>query len=567
MKDHTIRIKIFSGIIFLVALILLTKLFFLQVLRNEAFASRADRQYVTPIENIYNRGSILFMTKDKELVSAASISSGFKITINPRAIKNPEEAFNVLNQIISLNKEEFLAKAIKDDPYEEIAFRQSKEVADKISELKIPGVSVFKERWRFYPGNELASRAIGLVAFDADKQTGRYGLERSYNHILERQADKLYINFFAEVFANLSQLVFEKEKPGNVVTSIEPSVQGVLEEQLAGIIKKWNSNFAGGIILNPKNGEVYAMAHLPQINLNDFSKVRDVSLFGNPIVESVFEFGSVIKALTMAAALNEGKVTADTKYDDKGFIVVGKETINNFDKKGRGVTNMQEVLNQSLNTGAVFAMQKLGRDKFRKYFFDFGLKERTGVDLPSEVKNLVSNLEGNQDVEYATASFGQGIATSPISAARAFSALANGGTLVTPHLVTKIDFDDLPDKEIKKTASPNQIIKPETAEEITRMLTVVFDKSINKTDSLLKRYNIAAKTGTAQIAKEQGGGYYEDKHLHSFFAYFPAYNPEFLVLLYTKDPKGARFASETMAGPFMNIAKFLISYYEIPPDR
>lgn len=497
-------------------------------------------------------------------MGGATLKTGFKVIINPKELLDSEKAYEALNSVIALDKEEFLKKAQKNDPYEEVAWRQSKEIADKINELKIRGVFIFKERWRFYPGNELASRTIGFVAWDDDKLNGRYGLERFYNHILERRADKLYVNFFAEVFTNLNNLVFEKEKPGNIITSIEPSVEGFLEEELAKIIEKWQGEFAGGIIINPKTGEIYALAHLPQFNLNEFSKA-DLSLFGNPLVENVFEFGSIIKPLTLAAALNENLITANTKYEDKGFVVVGKETINNFDKKGRGMVTMQEVLNQSLNTGAVFVMQKLGRERLRNYFFDFGLGEKTGIDLPNEAKNLTNNLESKQEIEYTTTSFGQGIALTPMSAVKAFSILANGGTLITPHLVTKIDYDGALDKEISDPPS-KQIITTATSEEITRMLTVVFEKSIGKNDPVLARYSIAAKTGTAQIAKEEGGGYYEDKRLHSFFGYFPAYNPQFLVLLYVRDPK-ARFAAETLSKPFMDIAKFLLSYYDTPPDR
>jgi len=560
------RIRIFSVFIFLMALVLLVKLFFLQVLKGESYNERADRQYVTPVENLFNRGSIFFKTKNGELVAAASVKVGFKVAINPKGVEDAEAVFNALNAIIELNKEEFLAKAAKNDPYEEVAWKLDKKTADEIALLKLHGVNIFKERWRFYPGNDLASHAVGFVAYSGDSLSGRYGLERFYNSVLERETDKLYVNFFAEVFANLSSFVFEQNETGDVITSIEPSIESILSEALAGVIKKWDSENAGGIIINPKTGSIYALAHLPQFNLNEFSKVASPLVFTNPLVENVYEYGSTIKPLTLAAALNEGLITADTTYEDRGFVVVGKETINNFDKKGRGTASMQDVLNQSLNTGAVFVMQRLGKDRFRDYFYSFGLNEKTGVDLPNEAKNI-TNLESKQEIDYASTSFGQSIALTPISAARAFSILANGGFLTKPHLVTKIDRGaGLKDKEIAEPLG-KQVIKTSTAEEITRMLVTVFDTSIVKNDPILSHYSVAAKTGTAQIAKEAGGGYYEDRHFHTFFGYFPAYNPEFLVLLYNRAPKGARFATQTLSEPFMQIAKFLISYYEIPPDR
>jgi cell division protein FtsI/penicillin-binding protein 2 len=560
------RIRLFSALILVFALVLLVKLFFLQVINGEAYNERADRQYVTPIENLFNRGSIFFKTRKGELVAAASVKVGFKVAINPKEIRDPEAVYEALAPLLPIKKDEFLAKARKpNDPYEEIAWRLSKETADQVSLLKLPGVNIFKEKWRFYPGGEMASHTIGFVAYNGDRLEGRYGLERFYNGTLEREADKLYVNFFAEAFANLSGLIFETEKSGNIITTLEPSVQGFLEEALAGVIQKWRSEAAGGIIMNPKTGAIYAMAHLPQFDLNKFSEYGSAR-FANPLVENVFEYGSIIKPLTIAAAIDAGVIAPSTTYFDSGSVVVGRETINNFDKKGRGKVSMQDVLNQSLNTGAVFAMQKLGQNKFRDYFYAFGVGEKTGISLPNEAKNL-TNLESKQEVDYASTSFGQGLALTPLSAIRAFSALANNGATVTPYLISKIDYEGLKAKEFP-VAAGKQAITPETAEEITRMLVTVFDTSVTKKDDpVLLHYSVAGKTGTAQIAKEAGGGYHEDKYLHTFFGYFPAFNPEFIVLLYNRAPQGVRFSSQTLAPPFTQMAKFLISYYEIPPDR
>ncbi|MFA6397970.1 MAG: penicillin-binding transpeptidase domain-containing protein, partial [Candidatus Paceibacterota bacterium] len=235
-----------------------------------------------------------------------------------------------------------------------------------------------------------------------------------------------------------------------------------------------------------------------------------------------------------------------------------------FDKKGRGVVNMQEVLNQSLNTGAVFVEQKLGKEKFNNYMMSFGVGEKTGIDLPNETKGLVDNFKKG-DMEYANMSFGQGIALTPIEAARAFSVLANGGNLIKPHLVDEIKYNEGGSKKISYNDSIS-VIQPKTSEEISKMLVTVFDNYLGG-NAKIAGYSIAAKTGTAQVSKEDGGGYYTDRHLHSFFGYFPAYDPQFLILLYTNNPKGVNFASQTLINPFIDITKFLISYYEVAPDR
>ncbi len=315
------------------------------------------------------------------------------------------------------------------------------------------------------------------------------------------------------------------------------------------------------------------MSVSPSFNLNNFKDEKNVNIFSNPLVSDAYEMGSIIKPLTMAAGLDDGDVTAKTTYDDKGFLEMDGKTIYNFDKKGRGVVDMQAVLNNSLNTGAVFVMNALGKEKFLEYMKNYGIGTETGIDLPSEaagnISNLLNNLNNDKKIEYATASFGQGISMTPIITVRALSSLANGGKLIIPHVVENINYKIGLTKNISYVDEAKQILKKETSEEISRMLVRVVDEALVGGTMKIKNYSIAAKTGTAQIARpaNEGGGYYTDKILHSFFGYFPAYKPRFLVFLYTVEPKNIDYASKTLTGPFFDIAKFLINYYEIPPDR
>ena len=268
----------------------------------------------------------------------------------------------------------------------------------------------------------------------------------------------------------------------------------------------------------------------------------------------------------MAAGLDSGAIVPETTYYDSGELTLDTFTIRNFDGRGRGTVPMQEVLNQSLNTGVSWIVTQMGKEQFRDYFLSYKLGSETGIDLPNEAFGLVDNLNSPRDVEYATASFGQGIAMTPIAVTRALATLGNGGHLVTPHIVKKINFIDGTEREMKYPEG-TQVIKPETSEEISRMLTVVVDDALRNGTVALPNHTIAAKTGTAQIADPVNGGYYDDKYLHSFFGYFPSYDPEFIIFLYTVEPKGVRYASETLTTPFMDMTKFLINYYSIPPDR
>ena len=282
-------------------------------------------------------------------------------------------------------------------------------------------------------------------------------------------------------------------------------------------------------------------------------------------MENVYELGSIIKPLTVAAGLDAGVITPQSTYYDAGSITLSDYTIRNFDGRGRGTVSMQEVLSQSLNTGVAHIASLLGKERFRKYFYGLKLGSETGIDLPSEGHGLVKNLESTRELEYATASFGQGIALTPIGAVRALSTLANGGTLVTPHLVKRIEYENGTALDVTYPEG-ERVFSEQTSEDITSMLVKVVDTALKHGKAKNEYYTVAAKTGTAQIA-DPTGGYYDDRYLHSFFGYFPAYDPQFLIFLYTVEPKGVQYASETLTDPFMELVQFLINYYAIPPDR
>ncbi|MFN4181182.1 MAG: peptidoglycan D,D-transpeptidase FtsI family protein [Candidatus Paceibacteria bacterium] len=569
-SDFNTRSKIIGLFFILGALVFGAKLFFVQIVHGRMYSDLADRQYVTPASDIFERGDIYFTSKDGALVSAATQTQGYKLAIAPEKIKNTDQVLASLQTVLpEINVDDFRAKASKkNDPYEEILRGMTREEADRISALKLAGVQIHKEKWRFYPGRNLAAHSLGFVAYKGDELAGRYGLERHYEDVLTRDKDNPYVNFFAEIFSNINETLFSDEvRKGNLVTTIEPKVQTYLDRTLKEVKTKYDIDQVGGIIMNPKDGSIYAISAKPDFDLNDFKSVENTSTYRNPFVENVLEFGSVVKPLVIASALDAKLVTADTTYEDRGSVIVEKKEIWNFDKKGRGPnTSMQDVLNQSLNTGMVYVYKKLGKERMREYLLSFGIKDKTGIDLPNETSGLVANLNSPREIEFANASFGQGIAMTPVEMVRALASLGNGGVLVTPHLVSKIKYDDGTEKVIEYENKPTKISK-ETSEEISRMLVTVMDKSLKNGTAKMEHHSIAVKTGTAQVANNQGGGYYEDRHTHSFFGYFPAYNPEFIVFLYAVNPKGVPYASQTWADPFIDLTKFLLNYYQVPPDR
>jgi len=565
------RIRVITGCILLIALLLITRLYYLQFVQHEYYSERANRQYTYTVQQLFDRGTIYFTTKTGEMVSAAAIQSGYVLAVDPTRVIDPEATYTAVNDIFPLVKEDFIAAATRDNrTYVEVDTEVPTSMAEPITELGLSGVLLYRNQWRFYPGDTLASRIIGFIGFSAEEENalvGRYGLERYYEEVLERSNDEVSVNFFAEIFSGLGEVIFDgtSTRTGDLTTTIEPTVARMLDQTLADVQAEWGSTNTGGIIMDPETGAIYAMNVAPTFNINDRSS-NTIADFRNPLVEDVYEMGSIIKPLTVAAGLDSQAITPNTTYYDAGSLELDTFTIRNYDGRGRGTVDMQEVLNQSLNTGVSFVVDEMGKSTFREYFKALKLGSETGIDLPNEVFGLIGNLDSPRDVEYATASFGQGIALTPIATVRALATLGNGGHLVTPHIVQSVQYQDGTSKEVMFPAG-DQVFSEETSTTISRMLTTVVDEALGGGDVALPNHSIAAKTGTAQIADQQDGGYYDDRFLHSFFGYFPSYDPEFLVFLYTLEPQGARYASETLTDPFMDISKFLINYYNVPPDR
>lgn len=564
------RLRILTLVFGVVALLLVARLYFVQIVHGHEYALRAEKQYVSASQELYDRGSIFFTRKDGTLLSAATLSTGFTIAMSPKLVQDPEAAYAAISAIVPIEREPFMQSAArKEDPYEVIAKRVSDDAGRAIEELDLPGIQVERERWRSYPGETRAAQSIGFVAFDDDHSlAGRFGLERYYEHVLSRDSVGVFGNFFAELFANVNSVVTDarETKEGDLITSIEPVVQEKLDQILIDINAQYGSTETGGIIMDPKTGEIIALDTAPSFNANDFAN-GNAAHFGNPLVEHRYEFGSIVKALTMAAGLDAGVITANSTYNDTGCTMLNNKTFCNYDLKARGPnTPMQQVLSQSLNMGASFIALQVGHERFRGYFKDLGMHTETGIDLPSEIRGTIENIETSpRDIEYATASYGQGIAQTPVQMIRALGALANDGQVVTPHLVRSVRLESGIEKKLS-WGMPERVFSAKATEETTRMLVNVVDEKLAGGTVKIPEMSVAAKTGTAQIAGP-GGKYAEGKYFHSFFGYFPAYDPKFIILLYTKEPGGVQYASETLTHPFMELTHFLINYYEIPPDR
>lgn len=563
------RVRILTVCIVLVGLVIIGRLYMLQILQGSSYTARADAQFMQPASPLPERDSIYFTDKDGNQIIAATLKSGFTLAVNPTKVTDVNALYTAINSVVPLDKSDFIAKATKaGTQYSVIADHLDTSLGEELEQKQLPGVVLAEDRWRYYPGGSLAAQEIGFVAYNGNTQEGRYGLESEYQTTLSKASEDLYANFFVQLFGAAKSVISGAPQTGDVITTIEPSVQAELERELVAYDNTWHPASSGGIIMDPQTGAIYAMAVSPTFDLNNFGAQTDPLIFANPLVQNVYEMGSIIKPLTMAAGIDSGVITPTTTYDDTGCITVDTKKICNFDYIARGVIPMQQVLSQSLNVGASFIATKMGPTVMGNYFLNhYDLGQATGIDMPEEQAGLVSNLSYDRQVDYDTASFGQGIAITPIETIRALATLANGGKLVTPHLASAIHYDTGITKTLTWPA-PQQVLKPATTEAVTQMLATVVDTVLDNGAVRMDHYSIAAKTGTAQIVDPSTGAYYPDTYLHSYFGYLPANsNAKFIIFLFALKPVGAPYASETWSDPFIDITRFLINYYNLPPDR
>ncbi len=390
---------------------------------------------------------------------------------------------------------------------------------------------------RVYSKGPFASQVLGFVGFQGIDRVGQYGVEGYHDDAL---------------------------LDGDIVLTIDPNIQSYVESRLNEVLRKYSSEGGTAIVQDPKTGAILAMASSPSFDPNHYS---DYSLerYLNSNVQKQFEPGSSFKAITMAAALDTGSVTPDTTYTDTGVLEVGGYKIRNYNDESNGVQTMRQVLDKSLNTGAAFAQRRTGNDKFLNYVVGFGFSQKTGIDLAGEISGNISNLYQNRQVNFSTASFGQGIAVTPLQLINAYSAIANGGKLMRPYVVKEIVYAD----GTRKQTLPKIIgtpIREQTAGTLTAMLVDVVDHGFDQ--GRVSGYDVAGKTGTAQIPDKVNGGYLEDnQYIHDFVGFAPAYAPRFVILLKMVRPQGIKFASRSLSPVFSDIAEYLLRYFKIPPTR
>lgn len=564
-----IIIYCFLAIFTIISCLIVWKLYETQIVEGETHRDAVERNFVRPVTVAPLRGSIFFTNKDDRSVLGAISQDGFLLGANPNKIKDKDEVYKQLTSIIKLDNTLYKEKINIDLPFVILKHNITISEAEKIKAEKIKGIQLRKNRIREYPWDETGSHIIGFSREAEQLPRGEYGLEKYYNSILSETNGESEVSPFADILLDIGEDI-DKEHPSDIITTIDIWTQILLEEELEKIQNEWNSDKTAGIIMDPKTGAVLAMGAFPTFNPNEYAKEKDFSVFLNPLVEEIYEFGSIMKPLTIAIGLDSGEVEEDFTYNDfTGSVELGEFTIHNFDEEGRGANiGIQDILSNSLNTGIYALVREFGIENMKKYLEKLELGKETGIDLPNEIQGKITNvLESPRLVESVTAGYGQGIALTPIGAIRALATLANKGNLVSPHIVSSIINDGEEKKAGRSGLEQEKVFQDSIADEVTELLVNVVDDALLGGTVKKERYSIAAKTGTALLVNPKTKGYYDDKFLHSFFGYFPASDPKFIIFLYTSNPKGVKYASQSLTEPFIRVVDSLIDYHNITPDR
>ena len=555
-------------ILFIMGAAIVGRLFSLQIIRGEYYKNLAENQYKAQEKTENKRGEILIYDKN-DFFPAAVNRKWPMVYVSPKDVseQDRDRATEELAIILNLDNKSIREKLEKkNDPYEPLAHRLSDNETQKIKALGIKGVNITDEEARYYPLGNVLAHVLGFVGFDTDKRVGQYGVEEFYEKDLKGTKnqsvnnDSSTLNKFFEV---VGKFVSFKTKSSDVILSIDKNIQLVAEDKLKQVMDKWSADSGNAIIMNPVSGEILAMANYPTFNLNEYFKTEDVGVFLNSSVHDLFEPGSVFKIITMAAALDSGKITPSTVYSDVGFVKMGGYTIKNWDKKSHGEQTMTQVLEKSLNTGAIFAESLLSKDDFLKYIRSFGFDKKTGIDLAGEVAGNISNLYFGRDVNYATASFGQGVAVTPIELISAVSAIANQGIMVRPRVLSSFRNQDGIIARVESDKG-ERIISAAAARSLANMMVSVVDNGYDKA-AKVPGYYVAGKTGTAQVPLKDEKNYGEET-IHTFVGFAPAFNPRFAILLKINNPKGINFASNSLSPTFRQLTEFMLNYYGIKPD-
>lgn len=569
------RLRFASGMLFLVGALVVARMFTLMILQHDFYTALAAGSHEVYAQLFPTRGNIYIQdSRTGEEFPLAINKDLFTVFADTRQIPDKETAQMIAEELAAVfeyddeqKQKAFETLEIYNDPYEPLEQRVEESIVNLLKEKELPGIGFARVSTRYYPEENVGSHVVGFVGKTEDgKDIGRYGVEGYWQKELAGEGGFFEGAQSANGFwIPLAGRQFQAATDGaDILLTIDRTLQYTACKRLAEAAVEFGASSASLIIMDPNTGAIRAMCGVPDFNPNTYNQVESIEVYNNKTIFTPYEVGSIFKPITMAAAINEEVITPETTFFDSGAVEnVCDKPIRNADQRIYENVTMTQVLENSINTGMVFTVEKIGKHVFTQYLEDFGFGTKVGIALDSEEAGTIASLSVNKgdriDCYGATASFGQGITATPLQMVTAFSAIANGGDLIKPYIVEEVRHQDgrverFGREEIRK------VISKRTASILSGMMVTVVDNG-HAGRAKIDGYYVAGKTGTAQIP---GPGGYTAETNHSFVGFAPVDNPQFVSIVKFEKPE-RRFSSTTAAPIFGDIARFVLQYYGIPP--
>lgn len=602
--DNNSRIRWLSVVFLLTALVLVGRLFNLQILRGAIYSALAADQHELYEKLFPERGSIYVMEKNGDNQVLYPLVTNRKMYVIYAVPKEIEAVTSTAEKLLSvlglpdederayaesfslasssavtttlmsaqdLKKISLLNKWIgifnqKDKYYYPIRERIDEETIEKIKAAGLAGIGWTEKDYRFYTERGIGGHVLGFWGYEGNERQGKYGLEGYYNELLSGQMGEIKAERDARgnMIALGDNNFKEKINGSDLVLTINRAIQFKACEALKKSIDGHGATGGSVIVMEPATGEILAMCSFPDFDPDKYYETEDPSFFNNKAIYEAYEPGSVFKVITMAGAIDSGKVTPNTTYTDVGFVDYVDYKIRNYEDKVYGYSNMTKVLEYSINTGVIFAMRQMGIGNFVDYVKKFGFGENTGIELQKESPGNISNLNRKGEINKATATFGQGITVTPIQMMSAFCAVINGGKLMKPQIIKQVIEGD----QVVKTAEPKiikQVISPKTSLTMKAMMISVVDNHVKSAQ--VDGYRVGGKTGTAQVPNKTGSYYSDEVVIGSFVGFVPFNDPKIAILVRVDRPQSNRTGEGVAVPVFNEVAKFALQYYNIPHDK
>ena len=538
---------------------LVARLVYLQVFQHETLKAQAERQYIRRIVINTGRGIIY----DRNLNALAANIEMESVYVNPGKIADKKFTADMLASILGIDNKAVAKYISAKKHFVWIKRKCSFEEIEKLKELRLPGVGYIGETKRFYPKRELAASVIGFVGLD---NQGLAGIEHQFHSVLKGVSYRKVMvkDARGRIVRAGTEATGVQKKSWDVKLTVDEVIQFITERELNKQIQKYGAKGGIAIVMDPNQGEILAMADLPEFNPNNFASYPQ-ELYKNKAVTNAYDPGSIFKPIVAAAAIDANVADVeDVFYGENGQIKIGRTRIGEAANHKFGWLTLRNIIAKSSNIGIIKVAQKLGEKKLYAYIKDFGFGKKVGIGLPGEAKGKLRSLSKWTPLSLASISFGHEISITPLQMTVAMGAIANGGYLVRPRIVQAFLKDGK--EQYHKPLQIKRILSEQTSRKMISILKTAVREGTGK-NAAIPGFDVAGKTGTAQKLDPDTKAYSQTAYISSFIGFVPADDPKLVILVMVDEPQGTYWGGEVAAPAFKEIGQQVLRYMNIPSNK